>query len=436
MKIDRARLGKGIWAAFSLSLVIKVWGAVASFFLSLTVANQLSVDEAGIFFLCMAIVLLASVISRQGFDNLLVKSIARYTDEDCPAGVTQVSGWALRRVVAVATALACLVCFNAEFLAHKIFSKPNLTPMLTVISWTFITGAGIQIFVSMLKGMRASVSAIFFMTSALPTVMLVLIWFSDITTAIEAGYLYLYANLGVLIAIALMWGVRFYRRSETSITLAEVKAEYGKTLLPFFYTSILFVFIQYFTQIFVGAVLPASDVALLSVAIRVAMLISFVMVAINAVASPRVAVYCQQGQMEQLRLFANQVSRVLFCVGLIALMVVLIFAEKILLLFGREYLVAAELLRIIAIGQFINVATGSVGVILQMSGNERYFLLCVAGAGGGAVLGSLILVPLYGVTAAAIVIAVSTAFQNLLAFWGVKKRLGFYTLSFKKKAVH
>jgi O-antigen/teichoic acid export membrane protein len=101
-------------------------------------------------------------------------------------------------------------------------------------------------------------------------------------------------------------------------------------------------------------------------------------------------------------------------------------------LFGEEYKQAAPLLQILIIGQFINVITGSVGFLLNMSGHEKDMRNVVFISGSLAVVLSLILIPLYGVTGAAIATAIALASQNLLAVYKVKQRLGFNTLNIFK----
>jgi O-antigen/teichoic acid export membrane protein len=105
------------------------------------------------------------------------------------------------------------------------------------------------------------------------------------------------------------------------------------------------------------------------------------------------------------------------------------FPHWLMWLFGDEFVAGAPLLRILAIGQFINVATGSVGYLLMMTGHEkdmRNSLLVVAPC---SILLSLWLIPLYGATGAAVATALAIAGQNLLAVFWVRRRLGFNTLA-------
>ena len=79
-----------------------------------------------------------------------------------------------------------------------------------------------------------------------------------------------------------------------------------------------------------------------------------------------------------------------------------------------------------AVGQFINVATGTVFDILVMSGHERDFRRVTLFSGPLTIILCLTLIPTYGVTGAAIAKAIGLSVQNVFAVFIVKKRLGFW----------
>ncbi|MFT5718160.1 MAG: O-antigen/teichoic acid export membrane protein, partial [Oleiphilaceae bacterium] len=98
--------------------------------------------------------------------------------------------------------------------------------------------------------------------------------------------------------------------------------------------------------------------------------------------------------------------------------------------FGEEFRVASTALVILALGQFVNIATGSVGYLLSMTGLERkvrdnaFFSAII-----GVTLG-FVLIPIYGLLGASVATAIAIASQNLLGVYQVRKHLGFNTLKF------
>ncbi len=82
----------------------------------------------------------------------------------------------------------------------------------------------------------------------------------------------------------------------------------------------------------------------------------------------------------------------------------------------------------LAIGQFVNVATGSVGYLLMMSGNEKLMRNNVAFVAVMSVVLNALFVPIYGPFGAVIATAVCLASQNLIAAYMVRSRLGINTM--------
>lgn len=97
-------------------------------------------------------------------------------------------------------------------------------------------------------------------------------------------------------------------------------------------------------------------------------------------------------------------------------------------LFGPEFEVGASVLVILALGQFVNVSTGSVGFVLIMTGRERMARNNAAVAAGVNIVLQVLLIPRFGAVGAAIATAVSVALLNLTAAYLVHRSLGIWTL--------
>ena len=82
------------------------------------------------------------------------------------------------------------------------------------------------------------------------------------------------------------------------------------------------------------------------------------------------------------------------------------------------------------IGQFINMTTGSVNVLLMMTNNENIVRLNTSISAIMCLLLGIIFIPKFGIMAAAIVTSLAIAFQNILNVFFVFKRLRFNPLFF------
>ena len=98
-------------------------------------------------------------------------------------------------------------------------------------------------------------------------------------------------------------------------------------------------------------------------------------------------------------------------------------------LFGKGFEGGAWYLRVLSLGQFINVITGCVGYLLTMSGHEKDMRNITVINGVLAIVLALILNPIFGAMGSAISTAIAVAVSNLMAVGMVQKRLGFNTLN-------
>jgi O-antigen/teichoic acid export membrane protein len=183
--------------------------------------------------------------------------------------------------------------------------------------------------------------------------------------------------------------------------------------------------IQWAGQLSVGVWGATSDVANFAVAQRTGMLITFVLTAVNIVMAPKFAALYEDGNIEDLREVSLNATKLTVIGALPIVIVMILFPNFIISLFGGGFKDAGLYLQILAVGQFVNAITGSVGYLLSMSGNERDLRNSSLISGVSVLSLCLIFVPMYGALGAAFSTAFGVICQNLLASHFVNKRLGF-----------
>ncbi len=85
-------------------------------------------------------------------------------------------------------------------------------------------------------------------------------------------------------------------------------------------------------------------------------------------------------------------------------------------------------LTILAVGQFINVVTGSVGYLLMMTGNEKLMRNNTLVVGGVSIVIGSIAIPLWGRVGAALTTSFSLVTLNVAAFYLVWRKLRIWTI--------
>ena len=182
---------------------------------------------------------------------------------------------------------------------------------------------------------------------------------------------------------------------------------------------------QWAPTLLLGALEDSDSVARYHVAARTALLIGFVLIAVNSIAAPKFASLYATGESAALEHIARRTTHIMTVAALPIAAVFVIWPEAVLRLFGAEFTAAAPLLRILAVGQFINAAMGAVANLLFMTGHERDFRnICIACAvvstvGGYAAIGR------FGEMGAASVGCATSILVNVLSAVMVRRRLGF-----------
>jgi O-antigen/teichoic acid export membrane protein len=177
--------------------------------------------------------------------------------------------------------------------------------------------------------------------------------------------------------------------------------------------------------VLLGAIGTPEATGLYSVAQRGALLVAFPLAAVNAAMGPTAARLWASKDRARLQHLVTVSARAVLLGSLpIAIAFVLFGREIISLLFGAEFAAAEAPLAILCIGQLANAATGSVGVLLVMTGYQhRATAAMAAGAVLNVVLG-LVLIPVYAEVGAAIAATVSLIVSNVVMTLATRRKLG------------
>ena len=94
------------------------------------------------------------------------------------------------------------------------------------------------------------------------------------------------------------------------------------------------------------------------------------MLALNPVFAPMVAALHENGNRQELILNFRIISRWQLTLTLPFMLIMLVYANEFMLLFGTDFQVASSVLVIVVVANLVNVGTGPVGMVLQMTGRQ------------------------------------------------------------------
>ncbi len=386
--------------------------------------------------------LTAWIAVQRTFCGGLMRAIMRFVphhmarDEEDAASAAATAG--LTASWAIGFVLGGALYFAADLVATDILNTPAAAPVLRVLGLA-MPFAAIHNAVWALGRSLNSIYYVFIQFVMVPLSFLLfvggaVIYFKDPQASIIAW------ALAASYALALIPLAIYYRSLRQ--TFPETKPSYNTR--PFFnfmgLTAVLSL-TEFFSRnidiFLLGRLGCAADVGHYTMASRTATLCVMVIVSFNAFFSPTVSGLYAARRLERMRRLFTKACGWILLVGAPLVVFLISNAPDILLLFGEDFLVAVPALHILAGAQLINLSTGLVGVVLLMSGKEALIvILNILALGVNAALCQL-LIPVYGLTGAAIGLASGFVFLNVVAitYGHIHFGLNPFSATFAKAAV-
>jgi O-antigen/teichoic acid export membrane protein len=176
--------------------------------------------------------------------------------------------------------------------------------------------------------------------------------------------------------------------------------------------------------VLLGLLAGPEDAGIYAAATRLAEIGSFVLLAVNAPLAPHASQLYAAGRMAELQQTVTRAAKAILLFTVPIVLVLLVFGEPLLRLFGGEFTGGEDALAILALGQLFNAAMGSVGILLIMTGHERDVLASVGVATFVGIALTAALIPPLGVEGAAIGRVTSLAVWNVVLAVITYRRLG------------
>ena len=177
----------------------------------------------------------------------------------------------------------------------------------------------------------------------------------------------------------------------------------------------------------------SEEVGVYFAVVKTLALVSFIHYAMSATTAHRFAEYNAQGDKDRLSAYVMHSIQWTFWPSLAATLVLLAFGKPLLWLFGPQFVVGYDIMFIAAIGLVVRSAIGPVERLLNMLGHQHICALAYALAFVMNVALCIALVPRWGGYGAAAATTLSLAFETVLLFAIVRRRLGLHVLAFGKK---
>jgi O-antigen/teichoic acid export membrane protein len=207
-----------------------------------------------------------------------------------------------------------------------------------------------------------------------------------------------------------------------------------KTSLPILLVESFYMLLSYTDVLVLRQFRPSEEVGVYFAVVKTLALVSFIHYAMSATTAHRFTEYHASGDKARLAAYVTHAIAWTFWPSLAATIILLAVGKPLLALFGPPFVAGYDIMFIAAIGLVVRSAIGPVERLLNMLGHQNICAMAYASAFAINLVLCLLLVPRYGGHGAAAATSLALAFETVLLFWIVRRRLGLHVLAFGKKS--
>ncbi|MFQ5518601.1 MAG: flippase [Mariprofundus sp.] len=362
-----------------------------------------------------------------GMNNLLVRHTAAYVQQSEWGLLRGMMGAANRMVLIASLMLAILAIIIMQGMAVAYLESGMLPPLvLAMLLLPILALASLR--QAVLRGLHFAVRADLPELILKPLLFLLLLtmayfMFRPAMDAVWAMALQCMAAAAAFAVGAWMLGRAIPSQLKTAVPVYHWR-EWMTEAWPLLLMGCLQVITNLSDMLILGVLKGAEETGVYAVAKNGAMLIAFVLAAVNAVLAPVISKLYTEGDMVRLQRVTTLSARMILLFSLFPALALIFFGDMFLQIFGPDFVEGETALTILCIAQIINATMGSVGLLLIMTGHAREALWGMAIGAIIALVLNLVLIPNLGGMGAAIASACSLAGWNIaMAVW-VYRRLG------------
>ena len=411
-----------IWA-----LSARVISTFLGFVTSILIARYYGADILGIVAVVNSFLILACIFTVLGTPTSILRLIPEHLTKYSPSSAFKLYRKTQYIVICVSLLTGSLLFFGADLIAERLFSKPHLSYYFG-ISAIFVVFKSLMLLNNQaIRGLRLIKMFAFMQILPQGFNFLLLLALAFLWPANDVP---VYALLGSFAITGLLgWFImelNFKKIMQTKDIIFTISTFSILSIsLPMLMTQTMTFIIGQTGVIMLGMFRSEFDVGFYSIAVKLATLTSFILNAINSMAASKFSELFHSGKINELFYVAKKSTKLIFWTTLPILLGFVVLGKPILhIAFGNEFVVAYPALVILVIGQFIHSVTGSTGLFMNMTGNQKVLRNIMFAAAIINVTTGYLLIPKFGILGAAIAAMVSIFAWNITVLFYIKKKYG------------
>ena len=399
----------------------------AGYLVKVYVARVLGAEQLGVYALGMTMVSLVQMAGMLGLHGTAPRFVAVYK---ATGKFEELRGY-LTRSVGVIVSLNLIwsvgLVFGGSWIAKNLYHAPDLAQYIPLFAVLAVLGAVNVFYCQVLAGFK-DIARRTIITNFVgsPLVIALTVLLLALGTGMW-GYLSAQIASSVIVVALLVTAAWKLTPPEARFSLAAVPplgSEVKSMALAFLGMSALEFLVTQADKILLGLYLNARVVGIYVLASTLSSFIPMILQSVNQIFAPVIADLHAQGKRDVLQKLFQTLTKWVIGLTFPLACVMIVFAGRLMRIFGPDFESGWPVLMIGAVGQLVNCGVGSVGYLLLMSGNQKrlikvQFVMTII-----SVVTNLTLIPTLGMVGAALAAAGVNVGGNLWNLYEVRKALG------------
>ncbi|HPQ95404.1 MAG TPA: oligosaccharide flippase family protein [Thiolinea sp.] len=382
-----------------VSLVARFAGVGLNFMVIIILTRNLRVNEAGMILLMMTLVTGFALFSRIGVEQWLVRDVAALPDEDLTSSQSRylLSSW--RFLLFSSLAFMALWLLLSPLMQKHLFDGEIHTPLL------LLSALGILFFnlvagnAAFMKGAHRITESLLTQNALPATTQLLLLlalwfWFPR-----SQNYFWIYTlSLGLAAALSLLWLRPWWQQQQQQapFTLKGIMQE-SLPLAPISWMAFLMLWAD---TLMTGLLLSNDEVALFSIAARLAFIVGIFLTALDATVYPRLLKTAKQTP-DKLRPLFWQGTVLVAGIMLLSTALMALASKYLLQVFRPEYVAAHQALLILLLSQLVRGLSLTFSFMFIIRRQVTHLNILLFSALAVNIIANLILTPRFSIAGAA-----------------------------------
>ena len=411
---------KDILKGSFIIFIFKVFGAGSLFLTYILIPRYYDVETFGVFNLIFATLMIATVVSRIGLDTYIVRIIPSLEKKNREISLFLKS--VLQIVVLTSLLVIATLFLASDFIDTHIFKSIDASNYLTGLLFIIFPYTLFNVLVEVLRGIdKITFYALFRNFSQNFSIVVLLI------IGIINGTLYnpVYILYSTVLFITLLLTLLLYKLLKKRDINVLQKGKYNKKILkhsyPMFLTASVMFLMSYVDSFMISYYMNEYHVGIYNACINLSLMLTFIPMAIGGYISPKISKAYSENKSQEIKDIFKHSIRIIFIVTLPLFLIMFLFADFFLNLFGEAFAMATTTLLITNIAFLSEALTGPVGFILNMTDNQHTFMKILIGSLIINILFNALLIPLYGINGAGVALLLSMFFWTITSFIVLKR---------------